>query len=282
MLAGDPMEAAEQAQEFLKKNTLVTYYEDVLVEGLKLAQADAQAGLLVDELMTRVRDAVAEIVDDLGAHEDKPELVKEEAEAAPKEQAPLAQINKAEDTLNQNAAEVPVEWRTPKPVLCIPGLSVLDEAVALMIAQLVEKQGIGARVEKADALSVSRIFSLDTKDIALICVCYVENATPAQIHYAIRRLRRKAPRAAILVSLVGSAHDITNSNGGQAAVSDVVERSLSATVARIVAAANGTDPDASDVLPKPDDSNIASLVPDPPNKKNISSPAEHVRTRMEP
>jgi hypothetical protein len=151
-----------------------------------------------------------------------------------------------------------------------------------MIAQLVEKQGIGARVEKADALSVSRIFSLDTKDIALICVCYVENATPAQIHYAIRRLRRKAPRAAILVSLVGSAHDITNSNGGQAAVSDVVERSLSATVARIVAAANGTDPDASDVLPKPDDSNIASLVPDPTNKKNISSPAEHVRTRMEP
>jgi predicted PurR-regulated permease PerM len=282
MLAGDPMEAAEQAQEFLKKNTLVTYYEDVLVEGLKLAQADAQAGLLVDERMTRVRDAVAEIVDDLGAHEDKPELVKEEAEAAPKEQAPLAQINKAEDTLNQIAAEVPEEWRTPKPVLCIPGLSVLDEAVALMIAQLVEKQGIGARVEKADALSVSRIFSLDTKDIALICVCYVENATPAQIHYAIRRLRRKAPRAAILVSLVGSAHDITNSNGGQAAVSDVVERSLSATVARIVAAANGTDPDASDVLPKPDDSNIASLVPDPTNKKNISSPAEHVRTRMEP
>jgi predicted PurR-regulated permease PerM len=250
MLAGDPMEAAEQAQEFLKKKTLVTYYEEVLVEGLKLAQADAQAGLLVDERMTRVRDAVAEIVDDLGTHEDKPELVKEEVEADAKEQAPLAQINKSEETLNQNAAEVPEEWRTAKPVLCIPGLSVLDEAVALMVAQLLEKQGIGARVEKADALSVSRIFSLDTKDIALICVCYVENATPAQIHYAIRRLRRKAPRAMILVSLVGSAHDITGSNGGQAAVSDVVERSLSATVARIVAAAKGTDREASSVLPK--------------------------------
>jgi predicted PurR-regulated permease PerM len=249
MLAGDPMEAAEQAQEFLKKKTLVTYYEDVLVEGLKLAQADAQAGLLVEERMTRVRDAVAEIVDDLGAHEDKPES-KNEVEAEAKD-APLAQVNKTEETLNQNAAAVPEEWRTATPVLCIPGLSVLDEAVALMIAQLVEKQGIGARVEKADALSVSRIFSLDIENIALICVCYVENATPAQIHYAIRRLRRKAPRATILVSLVGSADDINSSNEGQAAAGDFVERSLSTTVARIVAAANGTNLDASRrALPK--------------------------------
>jgi hypothetical protein len=42
-------------------------------------------------------------------------------------------------------------------VLCIPGLSVLDEAVALMATQLVERQ--------ADALSMSRIFSLDTQQL---------------------------------------------------------------------------------------------------------------------
>ena len=54
----------------------------------------------------------------------------------------------------------------------------------------------------------------------------------------------------ILLSLVGS-DDITSLNDGQAAVSDFVEQSLSATVARIVAAANGTDRDASGgVLPK--------------------------------
>ena len=68
MLAGDAMEAAEQAQEFLKKKPLVAYYEEVLIEGLKLAQADAQAGLLVEDRMRRVRDAVAEVVDDLSAH----------------------------------------------------------------------------------------------------------------------------------------------------------------------------------------------------------------------
>jgi predicted PurR-regulated permease PerM len=240
MLAGDAMEAAEQAQEYLKEKSLVAYYEDVLIEGLKLAQEDAHGGLLVEERMQRVRDAVAEIVDDLSTHEDKPELaIKVDADA--KEEAPLAQINKAEEILNQNVTELPAQWRTAKPVLCIPGLSVLDEAVALIVAQLVEKQGIGARVEKADALSVSRIFSLDTKDIALVCVCYLENATPAQIHYATRRLRRKAPRATILVALVGNTDNITNPDYPQVSIFDCVERSLSGTVAKILTAAKGSD-----------------------------------------
>jgi predicted PurR-regulated permease PerM len=73
MLARDPVEAAEQAETFLKEKPLVSYYEEVLVEALKLAQADADRGLLDDDGKLRVRDAVAEIVDDLSAHKDKPE-----------------------------------------------------------------------------------------------------------------------------------------------------------------------------------------------------------------
>ena len=249
MLAGDPMEAAEQAQRFLKEKPLIAYYEDVLIEGLKLAQADARSGLLAEERMQRIRDAVAEIVDDLSTHEDKLEQVAKADDV--ETQSPLAQISQTEESMNQKAGELPAQWRTAKPVLCIPGLSVLDEAAALMVAQLVEKQGIGARVEKADALSVSRIFSLDTKDVALVCICYVENATSAQIHYAIRRLRRKAPQAIILVALVGNIDNIGNADGPQAIVTDCIERTLSATVARILAAARGSDDEASRmILPK--------------------------------
>jgi hypothetical protein len=109
-----------------------------------------------------------------------------------------------------------------------------------MIAQLLERQGIGARVEKADALSMSRIFSLDTKDVALVCLCYIENATAAQIRYAIRRLRRKAPEAIILVTLVGNAANMTSPASQTSSPFDSVERSLSETVARIVAMAKGS------------------------------------------
>src|SRR6185295_11076135 len=46
LLTRDPVEAAEQARTFLKQNPLVTYYDEILIEALKLAQADAERGRL--------------------------------------------------------------------------------------------------------------------------------------------------------------------------------------------------------------------------------------------
>ena len=136
--------------------------------------------------------------------------------------------------------ELPERWRTKTPVLCVPGSGLLDEAVALIVAQLVARQGIGARAEQADALSMSRIFSLDTKDVALVCLCYVENATSAQIRYAVRRLRRKAPDAFILVTMVGEASNINDEEILQCSPNiDFVKQSLSDTVDRIFAVATG-------------------------------------------
>jgi predicted PurR-regulated permease PerM len=233
MLARDPVEATEQAQTFLKDKPLIAYYDEILVEGLKLAQADADRGLLDDERRLRIRDAVAEIVDDLGAHADTVELVPE-LDGDVDAQAPLAQLNKAEEPSIAPTRQLPEQWRTAKPVLCVPGLGLLDEAVALMVAQLVERQGLGARAEQADALSMSRIFSLDTKDVALVCLCYVENATSAQIRYAIRRLRRKAPKAIILISLVGLSNGIDEQSLRESGNVEFVKQSLAKTVEKIL------------------------------------------------
>jgi predicted PurR-regulated permease PerM len=95
MLARDPIEAAEQAQLFLQENTLSAFYDEILLEGLHLAQDDAERGLLDNERMQRVRDAVAEIVDDLGTHEDNDEVLTEDV--VPKtEESPLARLERAE------------------------------------------------------------------------------------------------------------------------------------------------------------------------------------------
>ena len=47
MLAGDPNEAAEKAEAYLKERSLSTYYDDVAVEGLGLAQADLDRKVLI-------------------------------------------------------------------------------------------------------------------------------------------------------------------------------------------------------------------------------------------
>ena len=229
LLARDPMEAAEEAQKFLKDKPLIAYYDEVLVEGLRLAQADAERGLLDNEVKQRIRDAVAEIVDDLGDHKD--EIAVPPALDGADEATPLAQLDKAERSPSPSMRE---QWRTHEPVLCIPGLGLLDETIALMIAQLVERQGLKARAEPADALSMSRVFSLDTKDVALICLCYIENATSAQIRYAIRRLRRKAPTAFIVVSVVGAGDAIDEQAVREFSDVELVKQSLAQTVARII------------------------------------------------
>ena len=223
MLARDPVEASEQARIFLKEKPLLAYYEDVLLEGLKLAAADAERGLLDLERTLLIRDAVNDIVDDLSDHKDSPEPARKA-------------VTEAEESLRETAHELAGQGRTGKPVLCIPGLGLLDEALALIVTQLLERRGVAVRAEEAGALSKSRVSSLDTKDVALICLCYVETPTRAQIHYAVRRLRRKAPAAIILIALLGATSAIDDEEVIHALVKlDLIQASLHATVERIFA-----------------------------------------------
>jgi hypothetical protein len=94
------------------------------------------------------------------------------------------------------------EGQTDTPALCIPGLGLLDEAAAMVLAQLIERRGIGARAEKADSLSIARFFSIDTSGFDVICLCYLEQASAAQIRYALRRVHRAAKDASIVVVLL--------------------------------------------------------------------------------
>jgi hypothetical protein len=133
-------------------------------------------------------------------------------------------------------------------------LGQLDEAMTLILAQLIERQGIGVRSVNADALSISRIFSLDTKDVALVCLCYAENPTYAQVRYAARRLRRKAPEAFILVSMMGGADNASRAEEARACQADDVRRSLSETIDQIKNLARGVkganDPSGDSLISK--------------------------------
>ena len=151
--------------------------------------------------------------------------------------SPLAQLEKAEARAEEKT--LPERWRNGKPVLCIPGPSLLDEAVATMVAHLVEQRGVGARAEKIDALSMSRILNWETEGVELICLCYVEYATPAQIRYAIRRIRRRIPEVSILVALLGNAERFEDDE--TSADAEFVQQSLRETVDKIMACRLKTD-----------------------------------------
>ena len=151
MLARDPTEAADQARIVLKEKPLAAYYDEILLEGLRLAQADARRGLLDEDRLHRIRDVVAEIVDDLSTHEDAIEPTADPAES----DFPLVQLEKAEAEVEQKG--LPERWRNGKPVLCIPGPHLLNEAIAMVVAHLVEQRGIG-RAPKGSMPYLCRAF----------------------------------------------------------------------------------------------------------------------------
>jgi hypothetical protein len=58
--------------------------------------------------------------------------------------------------------------------------------------------------EEADALSMSKFFSLDITDISLACVCYVGQPSSAKVQDAVRRLNKKNADARFLLAFLAS------------------------------------------------------------------------------
>ena len=223
LLAGDPVEAIDQAQEFLKEKSVIQYYDEVLLEGIRLAEIDARKGVLEEDRAVRIKETVAEVLEDLRSHKE----ATTEKSGSVDDVSNLSQLIKAETAPSLDATDaLPAEWREER-VLCVPGIGQLDEAVALVVAQVLRKRGFGVRAEHAESLSVSRIFTLDTKEVTAICVCYIESATAAQIGYAVRRLRRKVPHAFILIALLGN-HGLGEETDQlrQASNADAIETTL--------------------------------------------------------
>jgi predicted PurR-regulated permease PerM len=208
MLADDPAEALDNAEQFLKERPLAAYYDEVALKGLKLAQADLDRNALDTLHLQRIRDSVIELVRELDDHEDQPQKrVTQDVEAA-------AAVDSIEDPRVYNFPvlakdKLTTHWRGEAPVLCIAGRTGLDEAVAVMLAQILSKQGIGTRLEGVDVLSSANILRLETKGIVMVCVSFLNTSSIAQMRFTIRRLRRKLPGVVIVLGSWNAEADST-------------------------------------------------------------------------
>ncbi|MGB7714464.1 MAG: AI-2E family transporter [Pseudolabrys sp.] len=208
MLADDPAEALDNAEQFLKERPLAAYYDEVALKGLKLAQADLDRNALDTLHLQRIRDSVIELVRDLDDHEDQPQKrVTQDVEAA-------AAVDSIEDPRVYDFPilakdKLTTHWRGEAPVLCIAGRTGLDEAVAVMLAQILSKQGIGTRLEGVDVLSSANILRLETKGIVMVCVSFLNTSSIAQMRFTIRRLRRKLPGVVIVLGSWNAEADST-------------------------------------------------------------------------
>ncbi len=207
LLAGDPDEVQEEAERTLKQRSLSTYYDEVALKGLQLAAKDSQRGVLTHGQLEHVKHTIKALVDELKGHDDvapktKPAQPDDTALAPAPERRELAN-NPTPDGAAPAKADLPPAWQGEAPVLCLSGRGPLDEAASAMLAQLLGKHGIGARLTPYEAASRERMNMLDVDGVAMVCISYLDiTGNPAHLRYLMQRLRRKLPKGTpILVGL---------------------------------------------------------------------------------
>jgi predicted PurR-regulated permease PerM len=210
MLAEDPDEAADEAENFLRANALSAYYDEVAARALMLAQNDVNRGVLDPLRQTRIRDAIKGLIVNLADRKD------EDAAAG---------------------ADLPESWRDAalEPVLCVAGRGPLDEAAAMLLVDMLGKYGIGARVVSSDETSATNVRDLQCMGVQLTCVSYLEPGTFKNARYQVRRLRKRMPGVPVIALFWGLAGDNSRYlDGIEATECDIVTTGLKETVQHIL------------------------------------------------
>lgn len=200
MLAGDPSEAIDQAREFLKRRALSTFYDDVALESVRLAQEDIAHGLLTADRQETLRSSIGTLIEALSfvrRAPDRRRAVGSEAAAA----VDLVGPDRAVASIVRRPDQLHPDWRGAVPILCIAGQSILDDNVALMLSNLFTRHGLRSRVVAPKLVTSDEPLPPEFADVAMVCFSYLDALSTLHMRYATRRLRRKTRGARIMVGL---------------------------------------------------------------------------------
>jgi predicted PurR-regulated permease PerM len=175
-IANDPDEALDQAEKMLADRPLVDYYDGVVLPALKLAARDAALGTITRQRATEMTRSILAIISELEEHAGVGHTATPSQERIP-----------------ATAAGV---------VACVAGRGPFDEVVSAMLTQLLAQRGVTSRRIPHTLVSREMVPQLDISDVKVITVSYLDVAgAPAHVRYLMRRLRQRAPDAALVVGL---------------------------------------------------------------------------------
>jgi predicted PurR-regulated permease PerM len=220
LLVGDPNEATERAEEFLRERPLEDFYEEVGVAALGMAEHDRERSALSEDQLLKVAESAMLLVDNLAEYEDltPPDEEQVETEAAPPER--------------QSTTVAPVNAGL---VLCAGARGSLDEASAAMLAQLLERRGLNVRLLPYRSLQSARLKELDLAGVSAVVLCYMNSDSLAHARFLVRRLRRYVPNAAIIVGLwTFRPEDMATRDPLTATRADRIATSLTGGVAEVL------------------------------------------------
>jgi predicted PurR-regulated permease PerM len=189
LLAGDPDEATDHAEEMLEEKYLVEFYDKVAIPALLLGERDRVRGVMGDLQRRQVAASALTLVANL---ED------DAKEEAGEEDAQAEETGEPGDAADEDAADLPDG--TGRSVLCAGGRGELDDAAAAMLAQVLEVQGAAASKAGFADMEPASIRRLELEAIDTVVVGFLNRDSVKHARFLVRRLKRA--KAALRVGIV--------------------------------------------------------------------------------
>jgi hypothetical protein len=190
--------------------SLSSYYDEVALKGLELAARDLARGVLTRPQVERIKEAVTTLVTELAEYDDVDPGTAPLAKASPDRSATQdLPKHPAPDGAMPESLKLPAKWRDEKPIQCVAGRGPLDDATAAILAQLLEKHGLGAEIVAHEAVSRNAIGGFRREGVPMVCVCYLDMSGHASpLRFLLKRLRQRVGDARLLVALWPSDHPV--------------------------------------------------------------------------
>ncbi len=244
MLAGDPIEAVIKAREFLRERALATYYDEVALEGLRLAHQDIARGRISPERQERLLQTTERLIAQLESVRDprpKGGIVSAEAEAAviaagPDQGAAMQVLSRA---------ELAADWQGQTPVICFAKPGTLDEVIGQMLAQVLKKHGIQAQTVST-AEQLDRLNTVDA-GVRMVFLSFVEPLSTLHLRHYVRMARKQFPGVLVVLGIWRERDVAMGRQLSRAARCEVMAPTIGVALSAVVAAARQPKP-AQDTL----------------------------------
>jgi hypothetical protein len=207
LLARDPEEATEEAEAYGRVHSLEAFFDDVAIPALAMAQADSDRGVLPAPRRAAVAAGLATVLDNL-AEDGQPE-----------------------------------EGRHREPIVCLAGRNEIDLAAAWLLQHLLRRRGHMVQVFSPDALTTFNLDRLPLRNAPVVCLSLLSAGSSARVQYLVRRVRRRARHARLLIGFWGQDRArLAETDPTLTTIADAIATSLAEAVAEIEAAMPGHPP----------------------------------------
>jgi predicted PurR-regulated permease PerM len=200
LLSLDQEEAGELLHDYRKEKGLECVYDDVMIPALAMAEKDRHSGQVDTERETFIRQAMRDLIEELG-----------DAQRAENAASALAEVDAKKAEAKPDGASGIVVPSIPKEqtvtVLCLPAHDEADEIVGLMLAQVLELKGRRAVAASQTSLAGELLELVQEHDAGAVCISALPPAALSHSRYLCKRLHAKFPELPAVVGLWTSKAD---------------------------------------------------------------------------